>query len=110
MRPPITAGFAMTYTSLRIAELVPGGEHRFATGEDEVIVVPLSGAARIRTGADQLDLAGRSDVFAGPTDVAYLGRAADVTLTSADGGRFALCGARTTRSLPTRRLAAAISK
>ena len=46
-------------------------------------------------------------MFAGPTDVAYLGRDSEVVLASADGGRVALCGARTPKSLPARRLAAA---
>ena len=97
----------MTYTSLRIVELPAGGEHRFATAGDEVIVVPLSGAVRVTVGAEELPLAGRTGVFAGPTDVAYAGRDSDVVLTSADGGRFALCGARTAQSRAARRLDAA---
>ena len=101
---PESAGWA--YTSLRIVELPGGGEHRFSTAEDEVIVVPLSGAVRVGVAGQQLELAGRPDVFAGPTDVAYVGRDADVTLTSAGGGRFALCGARTAHPRPARRLAA----
>ena len=102
---PESAGWA--YTSLRVVGLPAAGEHRFATGGDEVIVVPLSGAVRVSTGEETFDLAGRVDVFAGPTDVAYLGRATEVVLTSADGGRFALCGARTAAALPARRLPAA---
>jgi 5-deoxy-glucuronate isomerase len=97
----------MTYTSLEIVELSAAGERRFGTAEDEVIVVPLSGAVRVVTGNDSFDLAGRTDVFAGPTDVAYVGRDSTVVLSSADGGRFALCGARTGQTLPARRLAAA---
>jgi 5-deoxy-glucuronate isomerase len=45
-------------------------------------------------------------VFAGPTDVAYLGAGQSVTLRSRDGGRFALCAARSRSSLPLRYLAA----
>ena len=98
---PESAGWA--YTSLRVVELPAGGEHWVATGEDELIVVPLSGAVRVSVGDDHFDLAGRTDVFAGPTDVAYVGRDAEVVLTSPDGGRFALCGARTAVALPARR-------
>ena len=97
----------MRYTSLRVAELPAGGEHRFGTKEDEVIVVPLSGAVRVTAGDEKFDLAGRTDVFAGPTDVAYLGRDTEVVLASAAGGRFAICGARTSEALPAHRLAAA---
>ena len=94
----------MTYTSLRVTELPTRGEHRFATGEEEVIVVPLSGGVRVTAGEETFDLAGRTDVFAGPTDVAYVGRGSEVILASADGGRFALCGARTAQAVPARRL------
>jgi len=101
---PESAGW--DYTSLRIVELPASGQHRFATGEDEVIVVPLSGAFSVTAGGDSFDLAGRADVFAGPTDLAYIGRATEGTLTSNDGGRVALCGARTRHAWPARRLAA----
>ena len=67
-------------------------------------MVPLSGAVQVTAGDETFDLAGRTDVFAGPTDVAYVGRGSEVVLASADGGRFALCGARTAQALPARRL------
>ena len=102
---PESAGWA--HTSLRIVELPAGGEHRFGTAGDEVIVVPLSGAVRVTAGHEELALAGRTGVFVGPTDVAYVGRDTEVVLVSADGGRFALCGARTRETLPARRLPAA---
>jgi 5-deoxy-glucuronate isomerase len=102
---PESAGW--DYTSLKIVELAPTGEHRFASGEDEVIVVPLNGAVAVTVADDHFELVGRTGVFAGPTDVAYLGRNQDVVLHSQMGGRFALCGARTERSWPPRQLAAA---
>jgi 5-deoxy-glucuronate isomerase len=101
---PASAGWS--YTSLRILELAAADQHRFGTGEDEVIVVPLSGSVHVTVGEVELELAGRSDVFAGPTDVAYLGRDQEVDLHSELGGRFALCGARAERSRPAHRLAA----
>lgn len=97
----------MSHTSLRIVELASGSTHPFATGGEEVVVVPLSGAAAVAVGGETFDLDGRADVFAGPTDVAYVGRDANVTLTSADGGRFALCGAGAAHPRPAHRLAAA---
>ncbi len=50
----------------------------------------------------RLELAGRADVFSGPTDFAYLPPGVTATLTSTGGGRFALPSARTDRRLPVR--------
>jgi 5-deoxy-glucuronate isomerase len=90
------------FSSLRVLTLAPAGTHTLHTGSDEVVVVPLSGAVDVEVDGAHLELDGRPDVFAGPTDFAYLpvGRAA--TLHSVAGGRFALCGARTETVLPVR--------
>jgi len=101
---PESAGWG--YSSLKIISLQPAGSHRFDTGSDEVIVLPLSGAVDVAADDAACELEGRSSVFAGPTDVAYLGAGQSVTLRSRDGGRFALCGARSRSSLPLRYLAA----
>ncbi len=101
---PESAGWG--YTSLKITTLAAGGSSHFTTGDNEVIVLPLSGAVRVEAGGSQLDLAGRSNVFAGPTDVGYVGMGQGARLRSQHGGRFALCGARTDRSLPLQYLAA----
>lgn len=95
------------HTSLRIVALDAAGEHRFETGGDEIIVVPLSGAVSVEADGSHCDLDGRADVFAGPTDVAYVGIGQLVTLHSEHGGRFALCGARTDQARPLRYLPAA---
>jgi 5-deoxy-glucuronate isomerase len=97
---PESAGWG--YSSLRIVSLVPAGTHRFETGDDEVIVLPLSGAVAVEIGGSRLQLSGRENVFAGPTDLAYVGVGQTATLLSAAGGRFALCGARGAKALPVR--------
>ena len=102
---PESAGWG--YSGLRVVTLAAAEEHRFATGDDEVVVVPLSGAVSVEADGSQVDLAGRPDVFAGPTDFAYLPPGVTVTLVSERGGRFALCSARTDRHLPVRHGAAA---
>ncbi len=48
------------------------------------------------------ELRGRSGVFGGPTDFAYVPREAHVEVTARRGGRFALAGARCTTRLPPR--------
>ncbi len=90
---PNSAGWG--YTSLRIVRIGAGEPFRFSTGDDEVIVVPLSGSATVEAGGARFcSLVGRQNVFAGPTDVAYLTSGSTVELRSQTGGRFALCGAR----------------
>ncbi|HET9650461.1 MAG TPA: 5-deoxy-glucuronate isomerase [Microlunatus sp.] len=90
---PESAGWG--FSSLRIVELAAGDTYGLATDGDEVIVVPLSGGAEVTIGGVVFcSLTGRPNVFAGPTDVAYLAPETSVELASAAGGRFALCGAR----------------
>jgi 5-deoxy-glucuronate isomerase len=97
---PESAGWA--HSSLRVLELAPGSTSTVQTGEDEVVVVPLSGGVVVRCDGETLTLAGRDGVFSGPTDFAYLPREATAELVSDGGGRFALCGARARRRLPVR--------
>src|SRR3954463_16681613 len=82
---PESAGWG--YSGLRVVTLAAAEEHRFSTGDDEVVVVPLSGAASVEADGSHLDLAGRADVFAGPTDFAYLPPGTTATLLSERGGR-----------------------
>ncbi|MYR08863.1 5-deoxy-glucuronate isomerase [Gordonia sp. SID5947] len=97
---PESAGW--TESSLFVVELGAGDSVTRNSGVDEIIVVPLSGSAMVTCDGTSLDLAGRPSVFDGPSDFAYVGRGSTFTVTSADGGRFALCGARAATELPFR--------
>ncbi|MGH3310803.1 MAG: 5-deoxy-glucuronate isomerase [Streptomyces sp.] len=97
---PERAGWG--YSALRVLELEPGGSHDFGTGESEWIVLPLNGGCTVTAEGQTLELRGRKSVFDGVSDFAYVPRDAEVRITSADGGRFALTGARCTRRLPVR--------
>jgi 5-deoxy-glucuronate isomerase len=90
------------YSSLRVLELGPGAETAFATGPDEMLVLPLAGGAVVAVDGAEFRLHGRADVFSRVTDFAYLPAGAGVTVRSASGGRFALPGARAGRRLPPR--------
>ncbi|MFC7546512.1 5-deoxy-glucuronate isomerase [Plantactinospora sp. GCM10030261] len=88
------------HTSLRVAELAPGETARLDLDGSEVVVVPLSGGCLV-TAVDgagrrhETRLAGRADVFAGPTDVAYVPPGSRLAVRN-DGdtpARVALCGA-----------------
>jgi 5-deoxy-glucuronate isomerase len=102
---PESAGWG--YSSLKIISLEPAGSHRFETGSDEVIVLPLSGSVAVDVDDVRCELEGRTSVFQGRTDLVYVGIGKTVTLRSEAGGRFALCGARTQSELAVRYLAAA---
>jgi 5-deoxy-glucuronate isomerase len=97
---PESAGWG--YSSLRVLELAPGGAQTIDTGPDEVLVVPLAGGLSVECDGETIEVTGRSGVFAGPTDFAYLPLGSTAHLRSTGGGRFALCGARASRRLPVR--------
>jgi 5-deoxy-glucuronate isomerase len=97
---PEAAGWA--FAGLRIVQLAAGERIEFETGLDEAIVVPLAGSARVACGSEAFELAGRRDVFAGPTDFAYLPLGASVSLETTAGGRFAVATARAQQALPFR--------
>lgn len=97
---PESAGWG--YSSLRILQLPPGGAHGFDAGGSEWIVLPLAGACTVTADGEEFALHGRESVFTGVSDFAYVPRGARARVASADGGRFALVGARCSRRLPAR--------
>ena len=97
---PEVAGW--TYSGLRVLALPPGGTHQLSTGDEEMLVLPLSGSCEVSCDGETIALTGRRDVFSRVTDFAYLPRDATATITSSQGGRFALPSARCERRLPVR--------
>jgi 5-deoxy-glucuronate isomerase len=94
------------FSGLRVVELAPGGSVSLDTGEDELIVLPLNGGCTVRIDDREFALAGRDGVFSGVSDFAYAPRDAQLELSSAGGGRFALPAARATARLEPRYVAA----
>jgi 5-deoxy-glucuronate isomerase len=97
---PEQAGWS--FTGLRVLELAPGAAHRFDTGDDELIVLPLAGGCVVDCDGQRFQVQGRDDVFSRVTDFVYLPRGAHAEVASAGGGRFALPSARARRRLPGR--------
>ena len=97
---PENAGWG--YSSLRILELPAGGSATFETGEDEMCVLPLQGGCVVECDGERFEITGRAGVFTRVTDFAYVPRDAEVTVSSAAGGRFALPAARANRRLTAR--------
>ncbi len=97
---PEQAGWA--YSGLKILDLAPGQSRTWATGEDELLVLPLSGAALVTCEDKTFELQGRRSVFSRVTDFSYAPRDATITVASRDGGTFAIPSARCTRRLEPR--------
>lgn len=97
---PESAGWG--YSGLRVLTLPAGGQRTLDTGPDEMFVVPLAGSADVECAGQTFALEGRPDVFAGPSDFAYVPIDSRVTVHSANGGRFALASARTDRAFSFR--------
>jgi 5-deoxy-glucuronate isomerase len=102
--PPERAGWS--FSGLRVVDLAPGAEYESATGDDEVLVVPLSGSWAVDSCAGAAELTGRPNVFAAVSDCAYVPRDSRLRLASGGGGRCALARARARRRLPFRHLKA----
>ena len=90
------------HTSLRILELPPGGSHTFTTGDEEMLVLSLSGGCSVECDGERLGIDGRDSVFTGPSDFVYVPRDAQVTVSSDGGGRFAFPAALTRKRLEVR--------
>jgi 5-deoxy-glucuronate isomerase len=89
---PERAGWA--YTSLIVRRLAPGDTWCYATGADEVALVPLGGSAKVTTAGDAWTIGGRASVFDGQPSALYLPRDSEFTVTAATGLELAVCGAR----------------
>jgi 5-deoxy-glucuronate isomerase len=89
---PERAGWA--FCGLRVLELAPGESFATATGEDELIVLPLAGAGTVTVDGEAFALAGRESVFGAVSDFVYAPRDAELELVAEAGGRFALPSAR----------------
>src|SRR5260370_578400 len=95
---PERVGWA--YSGLRVLKLPPGGTHTWPTGDDELLVLPLSGSAAVTCDGETFQLRGRRDVFSRVSDFCYAPRDATVTVTSPGGGVFAVPSARCAHRLP----------
>ncbi len=94
---PEDAGWS--FCGLRVLEL---GEHRFDSGEDELIVLPLEGSATVTVDGERFTLEGRESVFSGQTDFVYVPRSSRVDI--AGEGRVALPSARAENRREARRI------
>jgi 5-deoxy-glucuronate isomerase len=92
------------HSGLYVATLRPGQSVEIDTGDCEYLVLPLSGSAEVIVDGETLPLGGRADVFAGPTDLAYVPRGSTLAVTSAGGARIAFPHAKAASDYPYRRI------
>jgi 5-deoxy-glucuronate isomerase len=97
---PESAGWG--FSGLRVLELAIGARVSFHTGDEEMIVLPLTGSCDVTCDDERVTLSGRRSVFTRVTDFAYVPRDSAVTIRAGNGGRFALPAARAGRRLPFR--------
>jgi 5-deoxy-glucuronate isomerase len=98
---PERAGW--TYSGLRVLDLALGQSQTFATGEEEMVVLPLAGEGVIvECDGERFELAGRPSVFTRVSDFAYVPRDAEVTVRAPRGARVAFPSARCERRLSPR--------
>jgi 5-deoxy-glucuronate isomerase len=95
---PESAGWGLC--GLRVVQLAAGESRAFATGPDEIAVLPLSGgSATVEAEGERFALEGRRSVFSRVTDWAYVPMETELRVASAEGCELALASARATRRL-----------
>ena len=104
MLAPEEAGWR--YCGLRAGTISPGGRLGFDTGGDEVVVLSFGGRFDVRVDGEAFRLAGRPDVWAGPSDFVYAPPGSSVEIGSEDGGHVAVATARAERGFPPRHVPA----
>jgi 5-deoxy-glucuronate isomerase len=92
------------HTGLSVRTLLPGQTVEIDTGDCEYLVLPLSGSAEVIVDGESVPLGGRADVFAGPTDLAYVPRGTTFAVVSHGGARIAFPNAKAANDYPFRRI------
>jgi len=98
---PESAGWG--YSGLLVLDLEQGASHTMTFAGAEALLLPLTGGLEVEVADEHLVLAGRPDVFGGPSDFVYLPRGSTVTVTAtAPAARVSIATARAERVLPLR--------
>jgi 5-deoxy-glucuronate isomerase len=100
-------GVRWHHAGLRLLTLAPGERHSLHTEGNEMLVLPLAGSAEVTCDGLRVELTGRVSVFAGRSDFCYLPPGAEVSLSTVEGGRFALPFTAAPPGLPFRHVTGA---
>ncbi len=97
---PSDAGWS--WCGIHILELAPGQSRHLELRDAEAAVVPLAGSCRVGTRDVRFELEGRESVFSAITDLCFVPRESDITISSEQGGRFCVATSRATRATEPR--------
>ena len=79
------------YISFQVRRLAASQNWSFATGENELVVVNLSGRYTVRSNRGQwFGIGTRKDVFQGAAHALYLPRRCEFTITAEQSGEYAV--------------------
>jgi 5-deoxy-glucuronate isomerase len=86
---PEQAGWA--YISFQVRRLVEGKSWSYETGENELVIVNLSGSYTVHSNRGRwFGIGSRKDVFAGAAHALYLPRRSTFTITAEQSGEYAV--------------------
>jgi 5-deoxy-glucuronate isomerase len=84
------------YISFQVRRLAAGRSWSFTTGENELVVVNLSGRYTVSSNRGQWSgIGSRKDIFAGAAHALYLPRRSEFTVTAEQSGEYAVAWAPT---------------
>ena len=90
------------FCSLKIAALDAGESVEVESGQTELLVLPLSGAATVTVDGADYELAGRESVFTDITDNIFIPRGKTFRNTATKAGRFSLPATKASKDLEVR--------
>jgi len=97
---PERAGWA--YVSLRTVRIAAGTLFSYASGQDEICLVPLQGAAIVKSGGETWTIERPGTVFDGKPTALYLPLDSSLTITATSDCEIAITGSRATKAFPAR--------
>ncbi len=97
---PEEAGW--TYVSLRTIRIAAGTTFSYASGHDEVCLVPLQGSASVECGGERWEISRPGNVFDGKPTALYLPIESSVDIIAIVDCEIAITGSRATKSFPAR--------
>lgn len=97
---PEIAGWS--YISLKTVRIAAHTLFSYASGDDEICLVPLGGAASVESGGETWTIERPGSVFSSKPTALYLPRHSSLTITATTDCEIAIAGSRATKDFPAR--------
>jgi 5-deoxy-glucuronate isomerase len=92
------------FISLRVQRIDSGGFWNYASGDDEICLVPLSGSCEVEVGESRWAIGGRTSPFAGQPHALYLPTGSTLQVAAETDVELAVCGARANEATSAREI------